>query len=250
MESKKNLILVCAGADSAAAASHGLPVLYLCMGVGAGGRIQRLRLPAQAAGNYLGVSDFGVDGPVPRFCAEALVYEVKKRGMRGLFADFERDLPGIHGLLRDLDTLLQAEGLTLFVPFCQAAQVSNAVLVTETALSGGSLEGFMGGLLQQYPGRIAATLRPVSADYRLPAETSEGTNLPAQDRQALQQRHGAQAFFSHELCAKYFTYMDEKGDGHFVLFDDLSTLEAKYARLSALAVSPVFALYPDVRALL
>ncbi len=44
--------------------------------------------------------------------------------------------------------------------------------------------------------------------------------------------------------------MDEKGDGHFVLFDDDSTLEAKLVRLDALGIQPVFALYPDVRTLL
>lgn len=250
MEHKKNLVLVCAGADSSAASSHGLPLLHLCMGVGPGGGLRRLRLPAQAEGHYLGVSDFGIDGNIPKFCAEALIYEVKKRRMRGIFADFERDTPAVRALLGDLDGLLAAAGLPLFVPLCQAGQVERAFLVAETALSGGSLEEYLGGLLRQYPGRVAATLRPISADYRLPAESSEGAALPRAQRMALQQKYGAQSFFSRDLCAKYFTYMDEQGDGHFVLFDDDATLEAKLGRLETLGVSPVFALYPDVRALL
>lgn len=250
MELKKNLTLVCAGADAVAASGYGLPLLHLCMGVGPGGGIRRLRLPAQTQGQYLGVSDFGIEGSIPKFCAEALVFEVKKRRMRGIFADFERDTPAVHTLLRDLDALLAAAHLPLFVPVGQAAQVQHAHLVAETALSGGNLEEYLGDLLEQYPGRLAAALRPISADYRLPAQSSEGTPLSRTDRVALQQKYGAQSFFSRDLCAKYFTYMDEKGNGHFVLFDDDSTLEAKLVRLDALGIQPVFALYPDVRTLL
>lgn len=250
MEFTKDLVLVCAGADTAAAAAHHLALLHLCMGVGAGGTLRRLRLPAAAEGQYLGVSDLGLSGSVPRFCAEALVHEVKKRRMRGLFADFERDDPAVHRLLGDLDSLLHAAGLPLFVPLCQAERVTHAMLVAETALSGGSLEEYFGGLISRYPGRIAATLRPVSADYRLPAESSEGAPLTRAERLSLQQKYGAQAFFSRDLCARYFTYMDEKGDGHFVLFDDDATLETKLSRLAGLGAAPVFALYPDVRTLL
>ena len=34
-------------------------------------------------------------------------------------------------------------------------------------------------------------------------------------------------FFSHELCARYFTYMGRDGSAHFVLFDDGETLRRK-----------------------
>ena len=80
MELKKNLTLVCAGADAVAASGYGLPLLHLCMGVGPGGGIRRLRLPAQTQGQYLGVSDFGIEGSIPKFCAEALVLKSKSGG--------------------------------------------------------------------------------------------------------------------------------------------------------------------------
>ena len=44
--------------------------------------------------------------------------------------------------------------------------------------------------------------------------------------------------------------MDGRQNGHFVLYDDRSTLEAKLRRLDALGVKHIFALYPDVAALL
>ena len=56
MQPTNNLILVCAGADTAAAAQHSLPLLQLYLGVGRGGRVTRLSLPARLEGCYLGVS--------------------------------------------------------------------------------------------------------------------------------------------------------------------------------------------------
>ena len=250
MLSTKNLILVCAGADSAAAARHGLPLLQICLGVGQGGAISRLSIPARQQGHYLGVGDLGLDGRVPGFCAEALLYEVRKRNMRGLFADIERDTFASRTLLAGLDQLFYEAGLPLFVPLCQARQVQYAMVVTDTAISGGSLEEYLQDLQRQYPGRIAAALRPVSADFTLPAQDSEGKLLTAEERQALLMRSGAQAFFSRELCARYFTYMDEHNTGHFVLYDDAATIEAKVNRLEAAGIGHIFSMYPDIAALL
>ena len=163
MQPTNNLILVCAGADTAAAAQHSLPLLQLYLGVGRGGRVTPLSLPARLEGCYLGVSDLGLDGDIPGFCAEALLHEAKKQNMRGIFADIEADSPAARALLGPLDRLMHA--------------VEHALLVAETAISGGSLDGYFEELQRQYPGRIAATLRPVSADFRLPAQDSEGHPL-------------------------------------------------------------------------
>ena len=106
--------------------------------------------------------------------------------------------------------------------------------------------------LQQRHGadRIAALLRPVSADFSLPSASPDGMTLTPEAREALRERTHAQVFFSKELCAKYFTYMDEETRGHFVLFDDESTLEEKAMLLTQLGVRRLFALWPDVRHIL
>lgn len=250
MQSTKNLILVCAGADTAEAAKHGLPLLQLCLGIGHGGAITRLSLPAKLEDCYLGVSDLGLAGEIPAFCAEALLHEARQHRMRGLFADIEQNSPAARTLLGVLDQLAHAAGLPLFVPLVQADCVEHALLVAETAISGGSLDDYFESLQDQYPGRIAATIRPVSTDFALPAQNSEGSPLSEDERHAVQRTCGAQSFFSRELCAKYFTYMDTAQTGHFVLYDDASTIEAKLSRMQAHGVSHIFALYPDVAALL
>lgn len=250
MQSTKNLILVCAGSDTAAAEKYDLPLLQLCLGIGRGGAITRLSLPAKLTDCYLGVSDLGLDGTIPDFCAEALLHEVRQHNMRGLFADIEQVTPSAYTLLRALDRLAHAADFPLFVPLVQAEHVEHAILVAETAISGGSLDDYFDMLQTKYPTRIAATIRPVSTDFSLPAQDSEGHPLSADERRTLQQTCGAQSFFSRELCAKYFTYMDPEQKGHFVLYDDASTLEAKLNRLNARGISHIFALYPDIAALL
>ena len=80
--------------------------------------------------------------------------------------------------------------------------------------------------------------------------TPNGISLSAAARAALLAQTGAQPFFSRELCAKYFTYMNADGQAHFVLYDDDSTLAAKLAQLAGCGVQNVFALFPDAAGLL
>ena len=93
-------------------------------------------------------------------------------------------------------------------------------------------------------------MQPVSQDFTLPSTTPNGKTLTKTERETLLAHTGAQAFFSRELCAKYFTYTDTDGRAHFVLFDDASTLEAKLAQLTGCGVQTVFALFPDAAELL
>ena len=75
-------------------------------------------------------------------------------------------------------------------------------------------------------------------------------NVSREATGALLAETGAQVFFSHELCARYFTYTDREGAAHFVLFDDADTLAAKLAQLTGCGVQTVFALYPDAAGLI
>ena len=148
--------------------------------------------------------------------------------------------------MKALDQQTEKHKLRLFVPLCQAQSVTHACLVASTAISGGCLQERFQELVQQYPGRVAADLRAISRDFLLPSANTEGNPLSVQAREALRDKTGAQTFFSRELCARYFTYMDENNNGHFVLFDDADTLQAKCRCLRELEVSPIFARYGDV----
>ncbi len=253
MEHTENLILVCAGRDTVRAAAHGLPLLHLCLGVTRSGALQRLQLPTVQTRCLLGLCDPPIDlAPcsTERLAAD-LVFEARCAGAVGVFADFEHDSRQIRSLLSALDLALHEAGLPFYVPLSCGRALRYAVLTMPTALSGGSLTALVRELQGAYGvSRVAAFLQPVSQDFTLPSSAPDGTPLTKESRDALLRETGSQTFFSRELCAKYFTYTDREGRAHFVLFDDASTLEAKLTQLSACGISAVFALYPDVEALL
>lgn len=243
------LVLVCAGADERPAKASGLPLLHLCLGLRPNGSLQRLTLPGRTTDCYLGVCDRGMERFSPPVC-EQLVTEAERTDAAGLVVDCERQSAPVHSFLSALDAQCAAHHLPLYVPLGQADCVQYAHLIADTAISGGSLLDRFQELVQTYPGRIAADLRPVSCDFTLPSPDADGAVLSASAREDLRQRTQAQTFFSRELCARYFTYMDTAENGHFVLFDDADTLREKCRCLASLGVRPFFARYPDVRCLL
>ena len=249
----KNLILVCTGRDTARAARLGLPVLHLCLGVTPAGALQRLQLPTAGAHCLLGLCDPPHDLTACRAdrLAADLVFEAQRAGAPGVSADFEHDTPAGRRLLAAFDDALHEADIPFYVPLACGRFLSHAVLTTPTALSGGSLTAYISSLQGIYgAARIAAFLQPVSQDFALPSAAPNGKTLTAVEREGLLARTGSQAFFSRELCAKYFTYTDREGRAHFVLFDDASTLEAKLAQLAGCGVQTVFALFPDAETLL
>ena len=67
----------------------------------------------------------------------------------------------------------------------------------------------------------------VAEDFFLPSPTGSGVPLSRRElEEKLEQLHPS-VFFSHELCARYFTYMSRESGAHFVLFDDRDTLRKK-----------------------
>lgn len=239
----QDMILVCAGADSIRARESGLPLLQFGLRLQTDGGVCRTLLSGQQ--DYLGVLDQGIARFSAPICGQILA-EAERVGASGVFVDCENHTQAVDDFLHALDKQSAKRKIRLFVPFCQAQAVTHACLVVDTAISGGCLQERFQRLAQKYPGRIAADLRAVSRDFLLPSANSEGTLLSAQARDELRRKTGAQTFFSRELCARYFTYMDKENNGHFVLFDDGDTLQAKYRCLKSLSISPIFARYSDV----
>ncbi|MDO5141601.1 MAG: hypothetical protein Q4D31_01115 [Eubacteriales bacterium] len=253
MVSPNELVLVCTGRDVARAAGRGFAVLHLCLGITPAGALQRLQLPTAQARCLLGLCDSprGLAACDPARLAADLTFEARRTGAPGVFADLEHDTPHSHALLAACDAALHEAKIPFYVPLSCGRALPHAVLTASTALSGGSLTAYLAGLRSTYgAARVAAFLQPVSQDLTMPSTSADGTTLTPDEREALLARTGSQPFFSRELCAKYFTYTDDAGRAHFVLYDDLTTIEAKFAQLRACGVPTVFALFPDVSPLL
>jgi spore germination protein YaaH len=117
-----------------------------------------------------------------------------------------------------------------------------------TAISGGALERRRGEAAEQYgPARIALEVERVASDFYLPAPEGEGRSLGREELKRLIVERNPFVFFSHELCARYFTYMDKKSGAHFILFDDLSSIRQKLLLAEQLGIREAFLLYPEVK---
>lgn len=250
MLSTNKLVIVCAGKDTLKASTYNTPLLQLCISVGNGMSLNRLYIPAKTEGDMLGISDMGITNGDINFCVNSILHEVKKGEFSSVFADFERQDTAVYSLLNALDIRLNKEGIPLYVPLCNEKAVNYAILVVQSAISGGNLEEYILDLNEKHKNRIAISIRPICTDFILPSKNTEGTHISQKEKQERMQKYNAGAFFSRELCAKYFTYMDENEQGHFVLFDDLGTISAKVQMFNNLPVKNIFALYPDIEKLL
>lgn len=241
----ENIVLVTTDSDSArlpAPFSRRLCFSH-CLSPTAALRLRVAML--EPSNSILGVSDLvplTAHGNAEQLCAD-LISEVQKLGCPGVFLDLEQNYPLLQDFLMLADERLTAERIPLYVPERCGENLHHAVLVCEGAVSGGSFDQYFTDLLEQYgTGRVAAMLHPACTAFLLPSQDAIGTPLAQADLEQLRSRYGAQIFFSKELCAKYFTYMDEQEQGHFILFDDWITMQEKYRRLSNMGICPCFLL--------
>lgn len=250
MALNKNLILVCFGSDVGNAINLNYPILDMYLGVTNKGNLGRFSLSTLPPNNYIGISDIpeNTNDIDCDFFAKNLLFEAKRTKCRGIFADFERDSDISKELSSKIDKILCDNSIPFFVPLSKADYTSHAHITTDTAISGGSLQDMISEYSNKYgKHRISALLSPLCADFTLPSNNPSGNPLSSDERIALRTQKNSQVFFSKELCAKYFTYMDEDNQGHFVLFDDESTMQDKIDLLSRLGINHFFALYPDVK---
>ena len=224
-----------------------LSCLHLCYFAGQSSQLKSHYSIHAPAHSYMGILESPQQSPIalPEKFAEAVVYEVRRLGFSGVFADIENPARQKE-MLPALDEALHAVAIPLFVPLSAEHQVQHAILTLQTDVSGGSLEEYVAQYEKQYGAdRLAAHLVPICADYKLPTLKSGDTNLHPKDVEVLMQKYHISPFYSKELQCNYFTYMDEQEQGHFVVFDTKRTLETKIHTLTQMGISYFFIVYPD-----
>ena len=109
-----------------------------------------------------------------------------------------------------------------------------------------------------WPRRLRSTARPgwpcgverLAQDFLLPSPTGQGAPLSRQALAEQLEQRGGSVFFSHELCAHYFTYMTKTDGAHFVLFDDAGSIRKKCQLGARLGITHAFVPYAQVDDLL
>ncbi len=158
------------------------------------------------------------------FFLQQILRECRARHYIGVIADLP---PHQSGLAADMDRLLHAQGLALYLPDRYAPYAPNAKLMFSTAISGGSLRHRLMDAIRSYGReRVIPALERTAADFSIPSLSGEGTSLSNESLSLLRTRVRPDLYWSSDLCTRYFTY-SEQGQPHFVLFDDGESLRAK-----------------------
>lgn len=202
----------------------------------------------QPRGGIMVVDDQGFDGlgdPGP-LCQE-VVRECSARGFTGAVLDFDAKLPPLERMAATLEEGFARRGWTLYVPESYGARLQRARVMISSALSGGSLAL----RLEEASGcfgadRVALALQRVAEDFALPSSTGNGQPLTREELAQKRRQMNPSVFFSGELCARYFTYMNREGGAHFVLFDDGDTLRRKMEVARRAGIHTFLAAWPEV----
>ena len=248
MLSKSNLILAAAPTEMMAAQSFGLTLAHMAYRVGGGPHLFRANLPIPARGGLMMIDDAGFDGrgdPGP-FCQEVM-RECTARGYTGVICGFDRPFPLLGRVIAELSPLLERQGWPFYISEVYARYSDTAKILIPTALSGGSLHQRLEEAAAQYgASRIALAVERAAEDFFLPSPTGQGIPLSQEALQARIEERSPTIFFSGELCAHYFTYMNKQNGAHFILFDDASSIRKKLHVARTLDISDALLPYPEV----
>lgn len=98
--------------------------------------------------------------------------------------------------------------------------------VLSSAVTGGSFRDYIQEYTTAYR-HPAMELELLQHDFALPCESFCGNALSKQAFDDLLSSLHPSCYYSQELCAAYFSYIDPDGGSHFVLYDDERTLTQK-----------------------
>ena len=221
---------------------------HLAWQLGRGPHLYRAADASALKGGVLVAGDRRYDGlEGTGTLAREFVRECQNRNFTGAILDFDRRLPALGHLARQLEELFRPRGWTLFVPEAYGPALREAMVMIPSALSGGSLEQRLQEAVERYgAGRVTLALQKSAEDFLLPAPTGSGSPLSPAELAALQKRLHPSVFFSDPLCARYFTYMEPGGATHFVLFDDGDTLRRKMETARKAGITSFIASWAEV----
>ena len=236
-----------------AASGHGLPLAHMVYRIGNGPQLLRAQGSALPQGGLMVIGEEHFDGmgDASNFCQD-VVRECVSRRFRGIVLDLDsKPTSSISHIISFLSTQAKKRSWSFYLPQAYSNYGEHANLMVSTAISGGTLQHRLEELVKRYGAdRVTLCLERSAEDFFLPAPSGSGRPL---SRDALQKRIkelSPSIFFSHELCAHYFTYMSRDSRAHFVLFDDVGSIRKKVSMAENLGIRQFFLLYSQMEDLL
>lgn len=245
------LILAATPGQWTAARAYGLTMAHMAYRVGNGAHLLRSGLPAALRGGLMYLDDSGFDGSGdPAALCQEVTRECAARGFAGVICAFGQSMALLSGAVAQLGPALSRQGRSLYVTEPYGTYTSTGRVLISTALSGGSLRQRLTEASDRYGGRVALAVERTAEDFFLPSPNGQGRPLTREGLAAKLEELSPSVFFSDELCARYFTYMNRQSGAHFVLFDDAASIRKKLQLAEALGVTHALLCYPEVSDLL
>lgn len=221
--------------------------------VGRGPHLFRSGAPVPVRGGLMAVDDQGFDGrgePGP-LCDE-IVRECAARGFQGAICLFRGGgVPLLERVSAQLGERFARRSWRLYVPEAYGSCSDRARVMVSSALSGGSLQARLEECAQRFGARrLVLAVERLAEDFFLPSPSGRGVPLSRQELARQLEQRQPSVFFSHELCARYFTYMSRETGAHFVLFDDGATIRKKLQLARGLGMGGAIMALEDVDDLL
>ena len=170
---------------------------------------------------------------------------VHRGSVEGILLDLPADESGMAAAGR-ICPRLDALGIRYFIPEPLSAFARKGIYIIHSAVSGGSLRDMLGHFCEKHgASRLALEIVRTRHDFTMPSRDPSGRFLSQQEFSLLLGRCGGMICRSDELCCRYFTYMDEDRDPHFVMFDDGDTARLKLEEAQRCGIAFAFALWDD-----
>ena len=227
---------------------HAVPA-HQAYRIGRGPHLFRVGPQTPLKGGLMAVDAQGFDGRGEfRLLCDEIVRECAARGYQGIVCDFEGPIMlFLERTIRELGERFAWRKWRMYVPEQYAKCSPHSRVMISSALSGGSLRSRLEEAVNRYGRqRVTLALERVAEDFFLPSPNGSGVALSRKELQKQLEERQPSVFFSHELCARYFTYMSREDGAHFVLFDDGDTIRKKLEVARGLGITSAMAAWADV----
>ena len=240
------LYFITSPSDTSSAVKWGHPLAHMAYGTGK----TRLELTVgplalTTRGGWMVLTDHQLppEGDVLHFAAQVR-QECRARQYQTVFLDFEQPA---NDYAYELIAAVSASGLPLVVPETYANVFPQALVLIDSAISGGNIKSYLEEQNNRWSNRICLALHPLRMRFPLPSEKNEGEVISDYDLKTALKT--TQSYFSHDLGCRYFTQQIQD-NFTFTLFDDADSIRYKLNLADQIGIRTAVALYREIEAFL
>lgn len=231
------------------ARAHHLPIAHMAYRFSDDGNLLRANLSNTQQNDLMFINgdSWNQTGDIRIICQQML-RECNARRFRGIILDFSSTPTSkTMNLIRLLDEQTRKNRLGLYLPEAYHQYSKTAKIIISSAISGGSLPNRLASVMKRYgSNRVVLSIERSAEAFSLPSMNGMGKSLTQDELQEKIKTLSPAIFFSNDLYAHYFTYMSRDGSAHFILYDDVGSIQKKLTLAKNHSINECFLLYPQV----